>query len=192
MPRAPRSLRPWITSSGILASRSIRRGSTCSVRKPRSRSRNASPRCAAAGSSSGWGWTRSRRKLPRKSSLPNDGLVHSVSRLASATCFDCSYDGFDAMPESPACPLPPQRTWASRCRDTPIATRTATPDLDRARAQPQTGAAAGGQEARVELGIDLGTANTVVSDVRRGIVYDEPTVMLLRLGGSRRERVLAV
>jgi rod shape-determining protein MreB len=44
----------------------------------------------------------------------------------------------------------------------------------------------------VELGIDLGTANTVVSDVRRGIVYDEPTVMLLRLGGSRRERVLAV
>jgi len=44
----------------------------------------------------------------------------------------------------------------------------------------------------VELGIDLGTANTVVSDVRRGIVYDEPTVMLLRLGGPRRERVLAV
>src|SRR3954447_849784 len=45
---------------------------------------------------------------------------------------------------------------------------------------------------RVELGIDLGTANTVVSDVRRGIVFDEPSVMLLRQGGARRERVLAV
>src|SRR4051812_35438654 len=45
---------------------------------------------------------------------------------------------------------------------------------------------------RVELGIDLGTANTVVSDIRRGIVFDEPSVMLLRRGGSRRERVLAV
>jgi rod shape-determining protein MreB len=44
----------------------------------------------------------------------------------------------------------------------------------------------------VELGIDLGTANTVVSDVRRGIVVDEPTVMLLRRGGARRDRVLAV
>jgi rod shape-determining protein MreB len=44
----------------------------------------------------------------------------------------------------------------------------------------------------VELGIDLGTANTVVSSARRGILYDEPTVMLLRSGRSRRERVLAV
>jgi rod shape-determining protein MreB len=44
----------------------------------------------------------------------------------------------------------------------------------------------------VELGIDLGTTNTVVSDVRRGIVFDEPSVMLLRRGGPRRERVLAV
>jgi rod shape-determining protein MreB len=44
----------------------------------------------------------------------------------------------------------------------------------------------------VELGIDLGTATTVVSDHRRGIVFDEPTVMLLRRGGARRERVLAV
>jgi rod shape-determining protein MreB and related proteins len=44
----------------------------------------------------------------------------------------------------------------------------------------------------VELGIDLGTANTVVSHGRRGILYDEPTVMLLRAGRSRRERVLAV
>ena len=44
----------------------------------------------------------------------------------------------------------------------------------------------------MELGIDLGTANTVVSDVRRGIVFDEPSVMLLRRGGARRERVLAV
>ena len=44
----------------------------------------------------------------------------------------------------------------------------------------------------MELGIDLGTANTVVSDVRRGIVFDEPSVMLLRRGGARRDRVLAV
>ena len=44
----------------------------------------------------------------------------------------------------------------------------------------------------MELGIDLGTANTVVSHVRRGILYDEPTVMLLRSGRSRREQVLAV
>lgn len=44
----------------------------------------------------------------------------------------------------------------------------------------------------MDLGIDLGTANTVVSDVRRGIVYDEPSVMLLRQGGGRRNRVLAV
>jgi rod shape-determining protein MreB len=44
----------------------------------------------------------------------------------------------------------------------------------------------------VELGIDLGTATTVVSDLRRGIVFDEPTVMLLRQGGARRDRVLAV
>jgi rod shape-determining protein MreB len=45
---------------------------------------------------------------------------------------------------------------------------------------------------RVELGIDLGTANTVVCDVRRGILYDEPTVMLVGSGRSRRDRVLAV
>ncbi|WP_199522499.1 rod shape-determining protein [Geodermatophilus marinus] len=44
----------------------------------------------------------------------------------------------------------------------------------------------------MELGIDLGTARTVVSDVRRGIVFDEPTVMLLRRGASRREQILAV
>jgi rod shape-determining protein MreB len=44
----------------------------------------------------------------------------------------------------------------------------------------------------VELGIDLGTANTVVSDVRRGTLFDEPSVMLLRRGSGRRERVLAV
>jgi rod shape-determining protein MreB len=45
---------------------------------------------------------------------------------------------------------------------------------------------------RVDIGIDLGTANTVVSHVRRGILYDEPTVMLMRSGRSRREQVLAV
>jgi rod shape-determining protein MreB and related proteins len=44
----------------------------------------------------------------------------------------------------------------------------------------------------VELGIDLGTANTVISDVRKGIVLDEPSVMVLRRGGARRERVVAV
>jgi rod shape-determining protein MreB and related proteins len=44
----------------------------------------------------------------------------------------------------------------------------------------------------MDLGIDLGTANTVVSDVRRGIVFDEPSVMLLRQGGARRRQVQAV
>ena len=44
----------------------------------------------------------------------------------------------------------------------------------------------------MDLGIDLGTANTVVSDARRGVVLDEPSVMLLRRGGGRRERVFAV
>jgi rod shape-determining protein MreB len=44
----------------------------------------------------------------------------------------------------------------------------------------------------VDLGIDLGTANTVVSDHRRGILFDQPSVMVVRRGGSRRERVLAV
>jgi alpha-beta hydrolase superfamily lysophospholipase len=42
----------------------------------------------------------------------------------------------------------------------------------------------------VELGIDLGTANTVVSDVPRGILFDEPSVMLLRRGSGRRERAV--
>lgn len=44
----------------------------------------------------------------------------------------------------------------------------------------------------MDLGIDLGSANTVVSDVRRGIVFDEPSVMLLRQGGSRRRQVQAL
>jgi rod shape-determining protein MreB len=44
----------------------------------------------------------------------------------------------------------------------------------------------------VRLGIDLGTANTVVSDSHRGIVFDEPSVMLVSHGGGRRERVLTV
>jgi molecular chaperone DnaK (HSP70) len=43
----------------------------------------------------------------------------------------------------------------------------------------------------VELGIDLGTANTVISDVRRGIVLDEPSLLLLRRDGGRGERVVA-
>ena len=44
----------------------------------------------------------------------------------------------------------------------------------------------------MDLGIDLGTANTVVSDVRRGIVFDEPSVMLLRPGRPRRPQLQAV
>ena len=44
----------------------------------------------------------------------------------------------------------------------------------------------------MDLGIDLGTANTVISDYRRGILFDQPSVMVLRRSGSRRERVLAV
>jgi len=44
----------------------------------------------------------------------------------------------------------------------------------------------------VDLGIDLGTASTVVSDARRGVLLDEPSVMLLRRGGGRRERAFAV
>lgn len=44
----------------------------------------------------------------------------------------------------------------------------------------------------MDLGIDLGTATTVVSDVRRGLVYDEPSVLLMRPGGGRRPRVMAV
>jgi len=44
----------------------------------------------------------------------------------------------------------------------------------------------------VDLGIDLGTSNTVVSDLRRGIIYDEPSVLLLRRSNGRRDRVFAV
>jgi rod shape-determining protein MreB len=44
----------------------------------------------------------------------------------------------------------------------------------------------------VNLGIDLGTANTVVCDGRHGILFDEPSVLLLRAGGGRRGRILAV
>lgn len=44
----------------------------------------------------------------------------------------------------------------------------------------------------MDLGIDLGTANTVMSEVRRGIVFDEPSVMLMRQAGGRRSRALAV
>jgi rod shape-determining protein MreB and related proteins len=44
----------------------------------------------------------------------------------------------------------------------------------------------------MDLGIDLGSANTVVSDVRRGIVFDEPSVMLLRQAGARRRQIQAV
>ena len=43
-----------------------------------------------------------------------------------------------------------------------------------------------------ELGIDLGTANTVVCDVARGVVLDVPSVMLLRRVPGRRGRVVAI
>jgi rod shape-determining protein MreB len=43
----------------------------------------------------------------------------------------------------------------------------------------------------VDLGIDLGSTTTVVSDARRGIVVDEPSVMLVRHRASRRDEVLA-
>jgi rod shape-determining protein MreB len=44
----------------------------------------------------------------------------------------------------------------------------------------------------MDLGIDLGTSNTVVSDVRRGIVFDVPSVLLVRPGGGRRPQIQAV
>lgn len=42
------------------------------------------------------------------------------------------------------------------------------------------------------LGIDLGTANTVVCHARQGIVLDEPSVMLVRADGSRRVKAAAM
>lgn len=54
-------------------------------------------------------------------------------------------------------------------------------------------APAHGEGATVaELGIDLGTANTVVCDVARGVVLDVPSVMLLRRVRGRRDRVVAI
>ena len=43
-----------------------------------------------------------------------------------------------------------------------------------------------------EFGIDLGTANTVVCDESRGIVFDEPSVLLRRSGRRRHPRILAI
>jgi rod shape-determining protein MreB len=42
------------------------------------------------------------------------------------------------------------------------------------------------------FGIDLGTANTVVCHPRRGIVLDEPSVMLVRLNSQKRSKPLLV
>lgn len=42
-----------------------------------------------------------------------------------------------------------------------------------------------------ELGIDLGTANTVVCHPRQGILLDEPSVVLLRDGGHRLQVIAA-
>src|SRR3954469_13024764 len=86
MPSAPSSLSPSMTSSGILASRSICSGSTLSTRNARSLSRKASPFSTAAGSSLGCGWMRSSLKLPRNSPLPKLGSFQSRSRASSATC----------------------------------------------------------------------------------------------------------
>ncbi|GEL18890.1 rod shape-determining protein [Pseudonocardia asaccharolytica] len=44
----------------------------------------------------------------------------------------------------------------------------------------------------VELGIDLGTANTVVCDTGQGVVFDEPSVLLMRRNGARRGRVVTL
>src|SRR3954454_14518426 len=85
MPSAPRRFRPSMTCSGIFASRSISSGSHSVVRKCFRSARKRSPFSTACGSSLGWGWMRSRRKRPRKSSLPKLGLLHSASRAASAT-----------------------------------------------------------------------------------------------------------
>jgi rod shape-determining protein MreB len=42
------------------------------------------------------------------------------------------------------------------------------------------------------LGVDLGTANTVVWHARRGIILNEPWVMALQNDGAHRRRLLAV
>ena len=38
------------------------------------------------------------------------------------------------------------------------------------------------------FGIDLGTANTVVCHQRRGVVLDEPSVMVVRVSEARARR----
>jgi rod shape-determining protein MreB len=43
-----------------------------------------------------------------------------------------------------------------------------------------------------QFGIDLGTANTVVCDETRGIVFDEPSVLLRRNSARRRTRLVAI
>jgi rod shape-determining protein MreB and related proteins len=43
-----------------------------------------------------------------------------------------------------------------------------------------------------QIGIDLGTANTVVCDETRGIVFDEPSVLLRRNSARRRTRLVAI
>lgn len=42
------------------------------------------------------------------------------------------------------------------------------------------------------VGIDLGTANTVVCDLHRGVVVQEPSILALRKNGARRRKPLAV
>src|SRR5262245_8469722 len=85
MPKAPMSRRPWITSSGIFPSRSIRSLSTRSRRKRSSRSMNSRARSRSAGSGAGKGCTRSSRNDPSNSSRTKLGACHSFSRAASAT-----------------------------------------------------------------------------------------------------------
>src|SRR5437867_839076 len=84
MPKAPSSASRLMICGGTFPSRSIRSESTSSTRKRSSRSMNAR-NSVPSSEASGNGWTRSRRRLPRKISLTKDGAVHSVSRASSAT-----------------------------------------------------------------------------------------------------------
>ena len=84
IPKAPIAASPWMTDGGILPSRSIASGSTFSARKRSSLSMNAR-NSGRSGGAAGNGWTRSRRKLPRKICFRKDGAFHSASRASSAT-----------------------------------------------------------------------------------------------------------
>jgi rod shape-determining protein MreB and related proteins len=50
----------------------------------------------------------------------------------------------------------------------------------------------GGEGGVSDLGIDLGTANTVVYDLARDVVFDEPSVLLRRRRGGRGGGIVAI